>query len=287
MTAFGDSQEHLNLSRVSVPRRTPMTTRSTVPAARGMNIQVVAVGELGDQALSRLVGMVHPDGDERFDVVAPDGLAQLYAGGAHADMCFIVGDARDHLAANAMLRTRRVVERFDPTLTFLVSPIVPEVVHRDLRGLDCCVLEVGDVDAPELAAQAVLGVNHAMMVPGLVGICFDDLRRLFRGRCSGWSAHRSGPGGGEAGARDLTHETIAAIGRPALVEKPAKCLAVVYVGPDGSLHEVHAASLAVQDALHDDSDVVLAAAIDDDLTGTIGVTVIVATRQHWSQGRPH
>ena len=109
----------------------------------------------------------------------------------------------------------------------------------------------------------------------LIGISFDDIRELFGGRCTGIAVHRSVSGGGEAAARQVARDAVAAAKtRLATHQEPTSCFFIVYIGDGGTLQEVDAVNTTIQASVRDDCNVVPSAVIDSAFNGKIGVTVV-------------
>ena len=143
-------------------------------------------------------------------------------------------------------------------------------------------LSVVDRGTPLMAAfrvadtvlqQAVQGISDLILVPGLINLDFADVRTIMSGM--GMAMMGTGVGRGEDRALDAAHKAIAS---PLLDEtsiEGAKGILINFTGgPDLSVHEVEEAARIVQEAAHDEANIIFGAVIDPNLQDEVRMTVI-------------
>jgi len=128
--------------------------------------------------------------------------------------------------------------------------------------------------ADDVLLNAVRGISDLITVHGLINLDFADVRTVMNE--SGVALMGSGVGGGETGAIDAA---TAAISSPLLedlsIDGARGVLINVTGGEDMSLFEVNEASVLIQEAAHEDANIIFGAVIDSDMPeGEMRVTVI-------------
>jgi cell division protein FtsZ len=128
--------------------------------------------------------------------------------------------------------------------------------------------------ADEVLLNAVRGISDLITTHGLINLDFADVRTIMNEM--GMALMGTGIGVGESRAVDAAR---AAISSPLLedlsIEGARGVLINVTGGPDMTLFEVNEASSLVQDAAHEDANIIFGAVVDDALPeGEIRVTVI-------------
>jgi cell division protein FtsZ len=143
-------------------------------------------------------------------------------------------------------------------------------------------LSVVDRGTPLMAAfrvadavlqQAVQGISDLILVPGLINLDFADVRTIMSGM--GMAMMGTGVGRGEDRALDAAQKAIAS---PLLDDtsiEGAKGILINFTGgPDLSIHEVEEAARIVQEAAHDEANIIFGAVIDPNLADEVRMTVI-------------
>ncbi len=143
-------------------------------------------------------------------------------------------------------------------------------------------LSVVDRGTPLMAAfrvadtvlqQAVQGISDLILVPGLINLDFADVRTIMSGM--GMAMMGTGVGRGEDRALDAAQKAIAS---PLLDDtsiEGAKGILINFTGgPDLSIHEVEEAARIVQEAAHDEANIIFGAVIDPALGDEVRMTVI-------------
>src|SRR5919197_2619458 len=130
--------------------------------------------------------------------------------------------------------------------------------------------------ADTVLQQAVQGISDLILVPGLVNLDFADVRTIMSGM--GMAMMGTGIGRGEHRALDAAQKAVAS---PLLDETSihgAKGILINFTGgPDLSIHEGEEAARIVQEAAHEEANIIFGAVIDQNLTDEVRMTVI-ATR---------
>src|SRR5213592_3742213 len=121
--------------------------------------------------------------------------------------------------------------------------------------------------------QAVQGISDLILVPGLVNLDFADVRTIMSGM--GMAMMGTGTGRGEHRALDAAQKAVAS---PLLDEtsiQGARGILINFTGgPDLSIHELEEAARMVQEAAHDEANIIFGAVLDPSLEDEVRMTVI-------------
>ncbi len=127
--------------------------------------------------------------------------------------------------------------------------------------------------ADSVLQEAVQGISDLILVPGLINLDFADVRTIMSGM--GMALMGAGVGHGEHRALDAAQKAVAS---PLLDEtsiEGARGILINFTGgPDLSLHEIDEAARIVQDAAHEEANIIFGAVIDPSLQDEIRMTVI-------------
>ena len=127
--------------------------------------------------------------------------------------------------------------------------------------------------ADTVLQQAVQGISDLILVPGLVNLDFADVRTIMSGM--GMAMMGTGIGRGENRAVDAAQKAIAS---PLLDDTSidgAKGILINFTGgPDMSIHELEEAARMVQEAAHEEANIIFGAVIDQSLGDEVRMTVI-------------
>jgi cell division protein FtsZ len=127
--------------------------------------------------------------------------------------------------------------------------------------------------ADSVLLNAVQGISDLMTVPGLINVDFADVRTIMNGM--GRALMGAGVGSGK---RRATEAAEMAISSPLLedvsIQGATGILINITGGPDLTLHEVNEASTLIQNAAHDDANIIFGSVIDPNLTDEVRITVI-------------
>jgi len=127
--------------------------------------------------------------------------------------------------------------------------------------------------ADSVLLNAVQGISDLMTVPGLINVDFADVRTIMAGM--GRALMGTGVGSGK---RRATEAAETAISSPLLedvsIEGATGILINITGGPDLTLHEVNEASSLIQNAAHEDANIIFGSVIDPNLSDEVRITVI-------------
>jgi cell division protein FtsZ len=127
--------------------------------------------------------------------------------------------------------------------------------------------------ADDVLRQAIQGISDIILVPGLINRDFADVKAIM----SGMGLAIMGTGIAEGENRAVTAANMA-ISSPLLEDASVKGARGVIInvtgGTDFSLVEVNEASLIIQEAAHEDANIIFGAVVDPRMDGRIKITVI-------------
>src|ERR1700733_2113412 len=133
--------------------------------------------------------------------------------------------------------------------------------------------------ADSVLLNAVQGISDLMTVPGLINVDFADVRTIM----ASMGRALMGTGVGE-GKRRATEAAEMAISSPLLedvsIEGATGILINITGGPDLTLHEVNEASSLIQQAAHEDANIIFGSVIDPNLSDEVRITVIATGFDH-------
>jgi cell division protein FtsZ len=127
--------------------------------------------------------------------------------------------------------------------------------------------------ADDVLRQAIQGISDLILVPGLINLDFADVKTIMAGM--GLAIMGTGMAEGDGRAMDAAN---AAISSPLLEDASVKGARGVIInvtgGPDLSLIEVSEASAIIQEAAHEDANIIFGAVVDPKMDGRVKITVI-------------
>ncbi|MBF8300351.1 MAG: ftsZ [Acidobacteria bacterium] len=127
--------------------------------------------------------------------------------------------------------------------------------------------------ADDVLRQAIQGISDLILVPGLINLDFADVKTIM----SGMGVAMMGTGIAEGDNRAM-QAAQRAIASPLLEDGTVNGARGVIInvtgGPDLSLMEVNEASCVIQEAAHEDANIIFGAVVDPSLTGKVKITVI-------------
>jgi cell division protein FtsZ len=127
--------------------------------------------------------------------------------------------------------------------------------------------------ADDVLRQAIQGISDLILVPGLINLDFADVKTIMAGM--GLAIMGTGIGEGEDRALIAAN---AAISSPLLEDASVKGARGVIInvtgGSDLSLIEVSEASAIIQEAAHEDANIIFGAVVDQNMEGKVKITVI-------------
>jgi cell division protein FtsZ len=121
--------------------------------------------------------------------------------------------------------------------------------------------------------QAIQGISDLILVPGLINLDFADVKTIMAGM--GLAMMGTGVAEGADRAMEAARRAISSpLLEGASVNGARGVIINVTGGPDLSLVEVSEASSIVQEAAHEDANIIFGAVIDPALKGKVKITVI-------------
>lgn len=127
--------------------------------------------------------------------------------------------------------------------------------------------------ADDVLRQAIQGISDLILVPGLINLDFPDIRTIMAGM--GVAVMGTGIGEGENRAVDAAKRAISSpLLEDASIDGARGVIINVTGGEDMSLFEVGEASTIIQQAAHEDANIIFGAAVDPRLNGRVKITVI-------------
>ena len=138
--------------------------------------------------------------------------------------------------------------------------------------------------ADDVLRQAIQGISDLILVPGLINLDFADVKTIM----SGMGVAMMGTGMSEGDGRAM-QAAQKAISSPLLQDSSVNGARGVIInvtgGPDLSLMEVNEASCVIQEAAHEDANIIFGAVVDPHLTGKVKITVIATGFDRPAAGR--
>ncbi len=127
--------------------------------------------------------------------------------------------------------------------------------------------------ADSVLLNAVKGISDLMTVPGLINVDFADVRTIMSGM--GRALMGTGVGTGKKRANEAAEMAICSpLLEDVSIEGATAILINITGGADLSLHEVSEASTLIQQAAHEDAEIIFGSVIDPNLSDEIRITVI-------------
>jgi cell division protein FtsZ len=127
--------------------------------------------------------------------------------------------------------------------------------------------------ADDVLRQAIQGISDLILVPGLINLDFADVKTIMAGM--GIAIMGTGVGDGDSRAMDAANHAVSS---PLLEDASVKGARGVIInvtgGPDLSLIEVSEASGIIQEAAHEDANIIFGAVVDPSMKGKVKITVI-------------
>jgi cell division protein FtsZ len=138
--------------------------------------------------------------------------------------------------------------------------------------------------ADDVLRQAIQGISDLILVPGLINLDFADVKTIM----SGMGVAMMGTGTAEGDGRAVG-AAQKAVSSPLLEDGSVNGARGVIInvtgGPDMSLMEVNEASCIIQEAAHEDANIIFGAVVDPKLEGKVKITVIATGFERKGTGR--
>ena len=124
----------------------------------------------------------------------------------------------------------------------------------------------------EVLLRGVQGISDIITIPGLINVDFADVKSVMQ--ASGSALMGIGKGQGEGKAAAAARAAIDSQLLETSINGASGVIVNITGGPDMTLHEVNDAANIINDAVLDDARVIMGAVIDNDMQGSIKITVI-------------
>ncbi|HEY6361211.1 MAG TPA: cell division protein FtsZ [Vicinamibacterales bacterium] len=138
--------------------------------------------------------------------------------------------------------------------------------------------------ADDVLRQAIQGISDLILVPGLINLDFADVKTIMSGM--GVAMMGTGTAEGEGRAMSAAQKAVSS---PLLEDSSVNGARGVIInvtgGPDLSLMEVNEASSIIQEAAHEDANIIFGAVVDPNLVGKVKITVIATGFDRKGSGR--
>ncbi len=127
--------------------------------------------------------------------------------------------------------------------------------------------------ADDVLRQAIQGISDLILVPGLINLDFADIKTIMSGM--GVAMMGTGIAEGDNRAMQAAQKAIASpLLEDGSVNGARGIIINVTGGPDLSLMEVNEAACVIQEAAHEDANIIFGAVVDPSLAGKVKITVI-------------
>jgi cell division protein FtsZ len=138
--------------------------------------------------------------------------------------------------------------------------------------------------ADDVLRQAIQGISDLIIVPGLINLDFADVKTIMAGM--GIAMMGTGIAEGENRAMLAAQKAISSpLLEGASVDGARGVIINVTGGPDMSLLEVSEASTIIQEAAHEEANIIFGAVVDEALAGRVKITVIATGFDRVSSSR--
>ncbi len=153
------------------------------------------------------------------------------------------------------------------TLIVIPNDKLLEVVGHDFSMIDAF------KKADEVLLNATRGISDLMTIPGLINVDFADVRTIMSNQ--GRALMGSGSSSGKKRAEEAAREAISS---PLLedisIHGATGILINITGGPDMGIHEVSEACSLVEDAAHEDANIIFGSVVDPNIGDDVRITVI-------------
>jgi cell division protein FtsZ len=133
--------------------------------------------------------------------------------------------------------------------------------------------------ADDVLRQAIQGISDLILVPGLINLDFADVKTIM----SGMGMAMMGTASAEGPSRAM-EAAQRAISSPLLEDASVNGARGVIInvtgGPDMSLMEVNEALTVIQEAAHEEANIIFGAVVEQALSGRVKITVIATGFDH-------
>ena len=159
------------------------------------------------------------------------------------------------------------------TLIVIPNDRLLEVVGQNTSMMDAF------KKADEVLLNAVQGISDLMTVPGLINVDFADVRTIMSNQ--GRALMGSGAATGKKRASEAAEMAISSpLLEDVSIDGATGILINITGGPDLTLYEVNEASTLIQEAAHEDANIIFGSVIDPQIGEEVRITVIATGFDH-------
>jgi hypothetical protein len=127
--------------------------------------------------------------------------------------------------------------------------------------------------ADEVLLNAVRGISDLMTIPGLINVDFADVRTIMSDQ--GRALMGSGSSNGKKRAEDAARQAISSpLLEDVSIQGATGILINITGGPDLGIHEVNEACSLVEEAAHEDANIIFGSVVDPNIGDDVRITVI-------------
>jgi cell division protein FtsZ len=127
--------------------------------------------------------------------------------------------------------------------------------------------------ADEVLLNAVQGISDLITVPGLINVDFADVRTIMS--CMGRALMGTGRATGDRRALEAAQQAISSpLLEDVSIDGATGILINITGGPDLTLFEVNEASTLIQEAAHEEANIIFGSVIDSNMKDEVRITVI-------------
>ena len=179
------------------------------------------------------------------------------------------GKKRLTQAAHGLEALREAVD----TVITIPNERLLSVIDRQTSMLDAF------VTADDVLRQAIQGISDLILVPGIINLDFADVKAIMSS--AGVAMMGTAMADGPTRALDAANRAVSSpLLEDASVNGARGVIVNITGGPDMGLMEVHDAMSVIQEAAHEDANIIFGAVVDPALTGKVKITVIATGFEH-------
>jgi cell division protein FtsZ len=174
---------------------------------------------------------------------------------------------------------KRRMEQAEQALAELIGSVDTVIVIPNERLMECVEQGTSFFEAFRIAddilRQAVQGISDIITIPGIINRDFADVKTIMSGQ--GYAVMGTAVASGANRAIDAANR---AMNSPLLEDNCIQGAQGILINITGSstlsLHEVHEASSIIQQAAHENANIIFGAVMDDAMKESVKITVIAA-----------
>src|ERR1022692_4611097 len=172
---------------------------------------------------------------------------------------------------------KRRMEQAEQALAELIGCVDTVIVIPNERLMECVEPGTSFFEAFRIAddilRQAVQGISDIITIPGIINRDFADVKTIMKGM--GYALMGTAIASGHDRAEEAARQAISS---PLLEDTSIDGARGILINITGSsnlrLHEVHEASTIIQEAAHEDANIIFGAVLDEEMGDAMKITVI-------------